>query len=408
MNNIMKKLFAFALCVATVGMAGAQKANVEQAKKLSGKVDKIEDARTLIKDAMSNPETAKDAGTYYVAGKIEYDAFDKGVGKLAVNPNDESVNKIEMAKNLINGYKYFLETLPYDQLPNEKGQVKPKYTKDIAGKLASHTEYYFNMGAEMFNAQKYYPEAYESFMIYGDMPTLPLFGGKGPQVPDSVRATSYFNAGLAGWSANQVAAAEKGFRKACELGYNQPEAYVYDIACWQNMAQNDSTLVDEAKKNIMAVAQAGYNQFGISQPLFINNMVNSYVSDGQMDSAIAKINELLEQHPDNANLYGLRGFVYDRMGKDDESVADYMAAVSNPTVDYETLKNAAKKIFRVGTDKWNNADTSNPTVKKDIKTKYFDVAKSITDKAKSMKSEPDSDLDYVIENINYALETFFN
>ncbi|MDE7343374.1 MAG: hypothetical protein K2N19_05090, partial [Muribaculaceae bacterium] len=69
----MKKVITMALCIAAVGSMSAQKANVDGAKKLSGKFDKIEEARNLIKQAMENPETANDANTYYVAGKIEFD-----------------------------------------------------------------------------------------------------------------------------------------------------------------------------------------------------------------------------------------------------------------------------------------------------------------------------------------------
>lgn len=71
------------------------------------------------------------------------------------------------------------------------------------------------------------------------------------------------------------------------------------------------------------------------------------------------------------------------------------------------MKNAAKKIFKVGTQKWNNIEGATPEQRNDIKVNYFQFAKGITDKAKAMNGS-DSDLDYVIENIDYALETFFN
>ena len=88
-------------------------------------------------------------------------------------------------------------------------------------------------------------------------------------------------------------------------------------------------------------------------------------------------------------------------------MADYKKAASLPGVDFETLKNAAKKIFKVGTQKWNNIEGATPEQRNAIKTEYFQYAKDITDKAKGMNAD-DSDLNYVIENIDYALETFFN
>ena len=67
----------------------AQKTAVDQAKSLAGKTDKLEDARALIKGAMQDPTTKEDAATYYVAGKIEFDAFDNGVKASMINPEDQ-------------------------------------------------------------------------------------------------------------------------------------------------------------------------------------------------------------------------------------------------------------------------------------------------------------------------------
>ena len=190
-------------------------------------------------------------------------------------------------------------------------------------------------------------------------------------------------------------------------GTDNDQNYVYEIACWQYLAGRDSTKIDQAKDQIMEVADAGYKKFGISQPLFINNLVNSLVIDNQLDKALSTVNDIIAQNPDKAFLYGLRGYVNDRKGDDDASVADYKKASSLPDVDFETLKNASKKIYRVGAEKWNNNDGKSEEVRNQLKTDYFEYAKGITDKAKAMNPD-DSDLKYVIENIQYALDTFFN
>lgn len=69
----MKKILTLALCLTAVGSMSAQKENVDQAAKMSGKIDKIADARALINQAKENPATANDVRTYYVAGKLEFD-----------------------------------------------------------------------------------------------------------------------------------------------------------------------------------------------------------------------------------------------------------------------------------------------------------------------------------------------
>lgn len=406
----MNRFLTLALCMAAIGTASAQKANVDQAAKLSGKTDQLNQARNLIKQAMENPETQNDARTYYVAGKIEFDAFDNATKAKMINPNDASAQGTAMADELLQGYKYFLKALPLDSLPDEKGKIKPKFSKDMIGKIGGHANDFFSAGADYFNNKDYYPQAYEAFMIYGDLPQSGMLGKMADLIDPSQIATSFFNAGLSAYSGNAVEESANAFRKARLAGYEQPECYIYEIACWQSIAQKDEARMNEAQSKILDVAKAGHEKFGLEQPIFINNMINSIVTDGKIDEALAKLNEVIAQNPENANLYGLRGYVYDRAEKDAESEADYRKAASLPDVDFETLKNASKKIFRLGTIKWNELEGSSPettAARQNIKTNYFESAKQIAEKAQAMQPD-DSDIQNVLESINYALETYFS
>ena len=402
----MKKILTCALCLAAVGSMSAQKANVDEAKKLSGKADKLTEARALIQAAASNPETANDVMTYYIGGKLEFDAYDNAIKKQMINPNDASIDPMAMAEQLVNGYNMYVKALPLDSVPNAKGEVKPKYSKDMVKALNGHFNDYFNAGGTFYNAKKYYPEAYQAFMIYGDLPSQPFADKSLKAIPDSVLTTSYFNAGLSAYAGNALPESAAAFKKGRLVGSDNPQNYIYELACWQFMAQNDSTLADEAKRQIEEIAMAGFEKFGMNQPIFLNNLVNSLVQEGRADDAVALVNKQLANTPDNASLYGLRGYVYDRLDKTDESVADYRKAASFENADFDTLKNASKKIFKTGTEKWNLIEGNAPEARNDIKVNYFEAARDIANRAKAMNAN-DSDLDYVLENITYALETYF-
>lgn len=408
----MKKVMTLALCLAAVGSLSAQKANVDAAKKLSGKFDKIEEARSLIQQAMENPETANDAQTYYIAGKIEFDAYDKGFQAGMINPEDPSANPEAMAQELLNGYQYFLKAFPLDKVPNEKGEVKPKYTKDMINKLAGHTNDYFGKaGATMYEIKKYYPEAYESFMIYADMPDQPFMEGKGPKLDPASRAQAYFNAGLSAYVGNEVLKAADAFRQARNFDYTDPEsnganAYIYEIACWQNVLQNDSTMAQTAQERIFEVANAGNDKFGMEQPVFLNNLVNAYVMGEKYDNALATVNNLLASNPDNANLYGLLGFIYDRSGNDNASLENYRKAAALPDCDYETLKNVSKKLYRVGAAEFDKIEPNDRDGKNKIKSEYYDPALEIAKRAKALNGN-DSDIDNVIDAIEYVISANF-
>lgn len=116
----MNRFLTIALCLAAVGTAGAQKANVDQADKLAGKTDKLTEARNLIKQAMENPETKNQARTYYVAGKIEFDAYDNATKAQMINPDDPTAKPAVMADELMNGYNYFIKALPSIAFPTRR------------------------------------------------------------------------------------------------------------------------------------------------------------------------------------------------------------------------------------------------------------------------------------------------
>lgn len=401
----MKKIITCALCLTAVLSTGAQKTVVDQAKKLSGKIDKIEEARNLINQAAADPSTANDVNTYYTGGKIEYDAFDNAVAKRAINPNDPDVNLVNMGIQLINGYNCFLKALPLDSVPNEKGQVKPKHSKDMIGKINAHHGDYYNYGGELFNQKHYYPDAYNAFMIYGDIPSQPWADKAVKATPDTVVALAYHYAGVGAFSGNQLYDALKAFEKARKAGIKDAQNYVYEIACWQNLARRDSTLEEKAKVEIEHIARDGYTRFGIANPLFINNLVNSLLQQGKYVDAVSLITAQIGQTPNEPFLYGLRAYVNDRNGNDSEALADYRKAASFPNADIETLKNASKKLYTSGVKIWNTIEGPEKEKRQDVKVNYLEAARDLANRAKAIDAD-DTDVAYILDNIDYALSSW--
>lgn len=391
------------LCALAVSSVAAQKSNVDQAKKLAGKTDKIEEARSLIKQAIANPETSGEALTYYTAGKVEWDAYDNNAVKQQFNP--EAVNPVEMADELLNGYNYYLQVFPLDQVPNEKGVVKPKYTKELQKKIAEKHNGFWEAGATYYGEKKYYPEAYNAFMIFGDMPDMELLGDKKPATVDTLRAVAYFNAGISAWSANEVDKAAIAFKKARENNYTTPEACVYEIACWQNIGQNDESREEEVKNHIFEAAKAGHEKFGLVQPVFLNNMVNCMINSGQDTEAMTLVSNEIAANPEIPSLYGLRAFIYDRSGNEEAAESDYRKAAAMPDVDYDTMRLAVRKLRSIGQNKWNEIELGDPDIqskKQAVRDNYFIPAKEIAEKAQAIAQDP-SEMASEIEDIDYML-----
>ena len=397
------------LCLGATATAFSQVTLVKQAEKLSGKQDKLQEARGLIKQAMENPETQNDAYTYYVAGKIELDAYDNGYKTKMIDPSAPDGSPDALGTELVGAYNYFLQALPLDSLPNEKGQVKPKYSKDIVNKIKGHQSDFYSVGADYYNEQKYYPEAYDAFIIYANLPEK-FYGNDNSVITPEQVASAYFNAGLAANQGGNMDASAQAFKKARLAGYEKPEATIFEIACWQTIAQNDNDRASEAQKNILAASQFGIEKFGLENTIFLNNMINALVSDNQIDAALSQLNDLIAQNPDSANLYGLRGYVYDRLENDDASEADYRKAASLESADFETLKNASNKLYRVGTSKLNalegNSDETN-AARQNIKENYFLQAQKYAEQANQM-TPGDPYIQNILDSIDYAITTFFN
>ena len=251
----MKKTFAIALCVAAAGSLCAQ--NNDELKQL------VEQ------------------------GNKEFSEYDKMLLKQQIDP--ASVDANQMGQTLLNGYGLLMKALPLDSVPNAKGKVNPKNSKKIVNTILGHANDFFNVGGSLFNSQHYYPQAYEAFMVYADMPGVAALAKSGEQINESQRATAYFNAGLAAYSGNEVTKSAEAFKKARLNNYEQPEAYIYEIACWQSMMQKDSTLEVQAQRNINEIAKAGFDKFGIAQPVFLNNLVNSMITDNKGAEALALV-----------------------------------------------------------------------------------------------------------------------
>lgn len=400
----MKRILTLALCATVAGGMFAQKAAVDQAAKLKGKADKIAEARSLIEQASKNPETANDVRTYYVGGKNEFDLYDNARTKQMINPQDKSIDPMAMAEQLINGYNMYVRALPLDSVPDEKGKIKTKHSKEIIAAFNNHFNDFFNAGGTFYNAKKFYPEAYQAFMIYGMMPQQPYAAKVVKEVPDSVINTAFFNAGLSAYAGNALPEAANAFKQGRLNNSDNPQNYIYELACWQYMVNNDSTIENQAKKEIEEIALAGFKKFGTEPMIFVNNIVNSYILENRAQEALNLVEGQLKNEPENAALYGLLGYIYDRMDNDEQSIANYMKAASFANTDYETLKNAAKKLLKTGTEKLNA--TEDRAARQALKDQYFVPAKEITDRAKQIKAD-DSDLNYIIDNIDYAITTYF-
>ena len=124
-----------------------------------------------LKPAMTNPETAGQAYTWYVAGKGAFDFFDN---QQVVAQMGKEVDKKALGHSLIDGYGYFQTALPLDTVTDAKGKVKTKYSKDMVKMIVGHYNDFSNAALYLWEVEDYAGavEAWNLFVENRNNPVL--------------------------------------------------------------------------------------------------------------------------------------------------------------------------------------------------------------------------------------------
>lgn len=358
----MKKLFSLALAMMAIFIAGAQ---TQDAKTLFGEAKKLDDT------------------------------FKKGLPS-AMNPN--ATLTPEAAKGLLQAMDLYEQVIKLDQQPNEKGQVKPRFTDKIMKSIALHAANgdFARAGGVLFNAGMKFPDAYEAFMLSG---TLSQQAG----AVDSLYAIDFYNAGNCAFGTD-FAAAQMAYQAARKANIQEPQCYTYEIASLQNIAHQDTAMGAQARQMIREVSEEAVNRFGYGNDYIFNNYMQHFIDDNDFDGAFAVLDKAIATDPSHDNFYRLRGLV-------NFSKRDYVAAakdflkmgeISN---NYNYLREAAEYLNDCGKRYLGTLDTVTPQQKADILAMY-NQALQIAQKA---SQAPDAQsMDGVIEDINYNIENAGN
>ena len=119
------------VAVFATGSVFAQKSALRDAKRSLGSND-LNEARTLIKQATTNAETANDPETWKVYGDIGDKAFNN---ELTNEMLGKQANQEVKFNGLLESYIPYLKADSLGELPDAKGKVKNRFRKDITGIL---------------------------------------------------------------------------------------------------------------------------------------------------------------------------------------------------------------------------------------------------------------------------------
>lgn len=299
---MMKKLIFACLCAAVAAApVMAQKSVVKEAKSSFKLGEDFNTFVQAISPAFTNPETAEDVETWYIAGENGFKNYDYYLNLYRLG---QPIDEANMGHSLLKGYEYFMKALPLDSLPDEKGKVKPKYSSKMLKNIASHYED-FNIAAAQLWGAKDYPGAYEAWGVFLDLPGNPALGKSAPTMPaDTIISTVHFNRALAAWQSNQLENALSSFNKAIEMNYDDPQIYEYAAEIARQLKDYDSQY---------KYAQTGYERTGDAKYLMV--IINHYIDKEDYDKARELLDTAINtaSNPkEQAYLYVLKGIIAER------------------------------------------------------------------------------------------------
>ena len=346
-------LLTVALCVAA-SASFAQKKVVNEAQSIAkGSNADFGEARTLIKGALENPETKDDAKTWYVAGFIEDQQFNAERAKQILG---QQPNEPVMYEALYGILPYFQKAYELDQLPNEKGKVKPKYTKYIKSILSANHVYLFNGGAYYFDRQEY-KKAYDFFNQYVKISELPMFAGTQTAEKDSTFMTVQFYAAAAASLAKDSRLAIAALERAKNTPYRQYDVYQY--LCYEYgeaRTAQDSVMLEKTFEEGMQVFP--------DSAFFLNNLINTYIYSNRNEKALEMLNVAIQKNPNDANLYNVMGRVYETGLKDYANAEkNFQIALEKDPNLTDALSNIGRIYYNQGVNKLSEANMINDSKK---------------------------------------------
>jgi len=396
----MKKLvFTIGLCLVAAVSFGQKKAVADALKLAKDAKPNFPEARTKIKAALQHVETKDDAKTWFTAGQIENLEFDKENTKQILGQQpDEPV----MYNALFEVYPHFAKAYELDKLPDAKGKVKPKFTKDMKAITRANMPYYMNAGIYYYEKENL-EKAYEFFDQYVIISDSPLLNEGEPANPAAVVDSNYvyavyYSAIAALMSPVDRSVAIKALTRSTKSDFKQNEVFQYLAETYQleeDMANYEKTLYD------------GHAVFP-TETYFLINLIRIFIDSEQNEKALDYILKAIVLDPTNAQLYSVAGTVYEI------GIKDFTKAEENFLKAIELNSEDAESQFSLGRIYHNQAvaqldvanliaDAKQYTEEREKAKEFFRKAMPYVEKAFQLNPEP-MDTKIALRNIYYNLD----
>lgn len=308
----MRKIY-LALAMMFIITAGyAQKKNVNSAyNETWQEAPNFDNARKLIKEAFNDSTTMNWVKTWATAGMIEMKYFESELTKAMTG---NSANEGAMYDALKEAYDYFMVAVDLDAKPDEKGKVKPKFTRDIKEQLYSNMEYFYYGGGFFLNKQEN-KKAYEMFMIFNDLCKKDFMASYKIDCADTMHMQARYLAAIMAYSSGDKEAALQAFLTAKEDDFNGLDVYnaIANIYGEKNDTVNQISILKEGLDKYGE--EANSNEYG-----FMSQLINIYISKSDIPTAITMLEEALNSDSGNKEYWKVLGSLYYEQKNEEKAI----------------------------------------------------------------------------------------
>jgi len=324
----MKKIILMALVAVAANSATAQ----DLLKQIS-KADNYQAAEELLNGGLSTLSDAAKAKAYYSVFEKAMKKYNQEATIVATNAaaaqlktgKEEPYDTVGMYNALDKAYEAAALCYKYDQLPNEKGKISPKFDSKLANNLWPTRNALIQAG-QWCGDKRDNAGVVKYFGQYVDSYSDPIFANYSEaKNPDP-------NMDIIAANAARFAYFEKQYDKAvryAEIAEKNPE-YAKEATIVKINA-----VKDQAKTNADSVAVADQLQkmydADPSNDAVFATLQDFYNGLGQKDKASALLDSRLSKNPNDAIALEMRGQSYYFDGKYDEAIADFTKALQTDT-----------------------------------------------------------------------------
>ena len=370
----MKKVMLIGFLLLSVVAAQGQKNTVSRAYNLAVMVPAdLETAQTVLTEAMKSSETF-DAKSWYQAGVV-YDKIVDGE-KIKASLGGEEDKELK-GESVLKAYDAFVKAYSLDILPNEKGKVAPKYTKQITNMMRLYQAELVNYG--LFQYEKDYTKAVSVWEKYLDMPNLPFLKDAGIEKEPMYNEIMYYTANTAQLN-EDFDTAIKYYEKVKDLHATNDS---YQLLSQLYLTEKKDTV------SYLKTIKTGLEKYP-ENSFFLGSLIDYYIYvDENIDNAFLYVSEAIKANPETADNYFIRGAIYEVKNENENALQDFLKAVKINEKHDRALSAIGNYYMKQGDELIRNAgrDAKSEKEAKDKATEFYKEAASYLERAKEIDSK---------------------